>query len=922
MADKDSHLDSRHQDLDDGFKRGDGNEIWADPNAAVDSGNLEAYLRSLTWQENHAVLVGAAGTLLGQPVPASNEGNRAWALAVTDPASLMANAVAFNYAGEVYRAIGTLMHDSVEVLTGEHGSWHGPGSKAYAAGMETFSKVFLANAEALVGTESLPQKVADDSATLAAAVKLAEDIGLWFADRMAIISGIAAGDSSGKQATGKYKKLYEQYAQLYKDILIKLILDVSRGYESTAKSVIEPYNIDDPFSEADSETDKDDKGGSGSGGGAADLPNLANLLGSGANELANLLGNGTSNLANLLGSGASDLSNLLGSGASDLSNSLGSAATDLANLGGGGGGGDTDLSKLGLDSGPPELPSALGGASGLSGLGDQGGAGGTGDLGDLGGLAGLGASHLSGPGADQSLGDASLSGADDSALAPGLSGLAGLGGLGSALGSSAGGKDKGKETAADLSGLPGLSGLGTDLTDLEDGIPSVSLPGLEGLDDTGSDHSLSGGAPDTSGIATVGGAGSDAGLGTDTLSTAASAPLAAGTVTAESAGASATGGMPYMPMGGMGGAPAAAAQGAGERSEASGLLSRASEPWAAEADVAQGAMGGASGTSTGGAVLELNGAVAQAAGSSTGEAEPVVVPALVLPYPPTAGTGAATGTRGQASDRGTGGRADPAGLLSERHEPWTASEEELRPLDTPFTSTAGPTTAGPTTAGPTTAGPTGAEPITAGPITAGPTGAGPITAGPAVAGPRLARAAVGAGNGTAAAAGAQSSDDDETAAWAVAPGALLSLLWQGRPGRGEAEREQGSTGQGHASADGAAQDGAEPGGSPGGGSGRPTWRPDQSATAFPPDRPTQPTGRPTPAEAAARLEEILARREAEEAEESEEADRERAGADPEGGAATDSDEDRDGNEPRDISALLRQDQASWGGGPAAPGPFT
>ncbi|MEV7739452.1 hypothetical protein AB0O75_46770 [Streptomyces sp. NPDC088921] len=909
----------------------------------ADAKNEDWILNKSPWQAIEVMIVGASGKYFGQPVAASNETNKGMAAGISNPEVMRQYATAFDYAEKAYRNIGNTLHALTEALTGETGPWRGPAAKKFASVITVLGDECLACADSLAATSihlPLAQQVADDAASLEGARALTVEVDDFYGKQLEAASGIVIGDSSGKQTHGRFAAFLVELEQLLKRDLISIIHAVNKNYMVTVGAVVPPPNIKDPF--AAGGDDSGDSGGNNSTG--TNLPD----------ELDNLLGN-LGNLDNLGNLG--DLGKLgnLGAGLGN-QGGAGPSGADLGDLGklGDQGGADAGAGAGGADPGAgaaiPDASSVLNGTPDLPGIGGAGSG------------EGLGA------------GDASLVDSGISPVASGISGLTGLGGLGGLSGLNKAGSssaDKDKSTgSAGLSGVPGLSGVGTDLTD-QAHLPSVSASGLTGLDDAGSDFSLSDGALDTSGIPTVGAA-SDAdlaalgGIGTSTGTgstgmslgddaLAASSVPVAGTATAGSAGTTASGGMPYMPMGGMGGAGAAAAgaQGAGERSEASGLMSRASDPWEEGLDLSEDGIDSAIGVSAGGAVLELSGAGTGTSDSSADEAAPVA-PAVGMPYLPVGGLATGAAPAGQASGRSSTERSDDAGVPAAQQEPWTASEEELRAAEAQFAAGAEPGTAAldlPRAARPTAMREGGEAASAAAARTAGtgepaahatsaaltgivgaaatqppPVGAPPAPAAAAAAAPgHTAGAALdetapdegvpdggapdrgapdegapdeGAPDGGAPDGGVPDGGvpdggvpDDETAAWAVAPGALLPLLWQGQPGGRQDEREQEGPEPGDATADG--------------GSGRAIWRPEQSSTEPAPDRSTQETGPMTMAQAVVRMQEAIDRAEAEEAEGGENTD-----PDSSSGEATPQDEDPDRR--RDISALLRQDEGAWG----------
>lgn len=156
--------------------------------------------------------------------------------------------------------------------------------------------------------------------------------------------------------------------------------------------------------------------------------------------------------------------------------------------------------------------------------------------------------------------------------------------------------------------------------------------------------------------------------------------------------ASGAGGMPFMPgMGGMGGAPGSGA-GAGERSDASGLLDPSGEPWAGEHSVGNGEPGSGLGAAPGGEGLNLPHAAEFGVAPDIGAASALSSAAMGgatsgsglggMPFMPGMGAGP-----GAANGNVSGERSDASGLLESSAEPWTgdvdAPDTEITGGDAP-----------------------------------------------------------------------------------------------------------------------------------------------------------------------------------------------------------------------------------------------
>ncbi|MER7752796.1 WXG100 family type VII secretion target [Kitasatospora sp. NPDC097643] len=429
--------------------------------------------------------------------------------------------------------------------------------------------------------------------------------------------------------------------------------------------------------------------------------------------------------------------------------------------------------------GPGPLPDPAGIGGGLPGGGDLadlaggglGGAGGLGDPGDLGGVGGL--DGVGGPG--------DLKGLDGSAFPGGLDlggpgrelpGLPGLNGLDPLSSPGLGGLG-GPGSVDSLRGLDGLGGAGLGALSA---IPPLALGGTAGLGGIGAlPEGLATGRGTTSGLAgfprglglggRVGATGPADGeeKAAEELRDGAPVGLPAGAATESALPAGLAGaGMPFMP--GMGGA-SNRSENAGERSDASGLLTPSAEPWETGTEQEEREAGSDTGAAAGGEGLTVGG----------------------VPFLPAAGPAAAARDTGD----GTGSRSEASGLLDAGTDPWTAS---------------GPVAAGPAEA-------SAGAPAGAGPAVVLPGFGTPAAAGPGAAAVPSAGAQGGAGSAEDRTAvlprPAVDGAEEDTALWERGAGAFVPLLWAAGPGRDSRSADE---------ADGGSTEAAEPWS---------TWQPDR-----------------------------------------------------------------------------------------------
>ncbi|MER7186092.1 WXG100 family type VII secretion target [Streptomyces hyaluromycini] len=719
-----------------GFHQGDDGAIFGDPDGSS-NGSVSDY-DNWDWKQIKAAVYGMSSGV-------STDANLAHARSIANPQSLLDAANAFYHIQLTLEGVTKSLVDQAKALAGDNGPWGGTAADSFLDMMTNFSRQVKANADVLsggsTGDHSVPHQLANNAIAFQSAQNKLAEIDVFYANEAQQMGVTPMSD--GLIPISQKPEL----VAMMTDDMRAVLKNLAHSYQVTTDAIVNPTPVTSPT---------DNPNGSGDDNGLPD-PN------SDPNTDANLGGGSDSGLGDLGDNGnLSDLSGYPNTGLDSGSDS---------GLGTGDGIGDVgDLASLDGSGDPTSFPGDLGLDGGAdSGLGSGDGIGDLGDLGDLGSL-------------DPSAIDSAL----NPLSFPGLGSLSGLGssGLGADGESSLGGLSTADPAAFGDTGLnDGLNdGLGNGLTDglgdgLTDGLASDALspsqlatssgmPYMPGMGGTGANGAgLTSEPTDASGLLD---SSADPWEGEEAPGDEVGSELG----TAAGGEGLGTAGMPYMPaMGGMGGASGAGRDGAGERSDASGLLDGSTEPW-------EGA--------------EESGD--DEAGSPTG-----ALPGV--PYLPGFGTttGPATrATRGRADDRADTSTAENADE--------NADESTAESTDVNADVNAGQGAVEPAAA----EGGTAAEPAP---------GTAPETETATAAAPRTAPVAVGSDGLplTADHPGDHGDDVDDGAedfsAWEAGTGAagFVPLLWALR---GDRERE----------ADPEQAESAEP---------RTTWQPDRTATGSP-----------------------------------------------------------------------------------------
>ncbi|MEU2424742.1 WXG100 family type VII secretion target [Streptomyces sp. NPDC007851] len=527
-----------------GFHQGDDGTIFGNPDSSS-TGSVTDY-DNWDWKQIKAAVYGMSSGV-------STDANLAHARAIANPQSLLDAANAFFHVQRTLEGVTKSLVDQAKALAGDNGPWGGSAADSFLDMMTNFSRQVKANADVLsggsTGDHSVPHQLANNAIAFQSAQNKLAEIDTWYADQ-----AVAMGVTPMSDGLIPISRKPELVAMMTEDMRA-VLKSLAHSYQVTTDAIVNPTPVTSPTG------DPNDSGGDN---GLPD-PNdgLNTNLGGGPDSGIGGVGD-TGNLSDLSGYPDTGLGTGLDSG-----------------LGTGDGIGDVgDLAGLDGSGDPTAYPGDLG-LDG-SGLGDTGSPGGLGDLGGLGGLGGLGDLGSLDPSAiDSALNPLSF---------PGLGSLAGLGsgGLGADGESSLGGLSTADPTAFGDTGLD--DGLGDGLTD---GLDGGLTDGLASDAVSPSQLATSSGMPYMPGM---GGTGAN-GAGPTSEPTDASGLLdssadpwegeeAPGDEVGSELGAAAggeglgTGGMPYLPaMGGTGGASGAVRDGAGERTDASGLLDGSAEPW-------------------------------------------------------------------------------------------------------------------------------------------------------------------------------------------------------------------------------------------------------------------------------------------------------------------------------------------------------
>ncbi|MFF7472446.1 WXG100 family type VII secretion target [Streptomyces sp. NPDC008092] len=517
----------------DGFHQGDDGAIFGNPDGS-DNGSVTDY-DNWDWKQIKAAVYGMSSGV-------STDANLAHARSIANPQSLLDAANAFYHVQRTLEGVTRSLVDQAKALAGDNGPWGGTAADSFLDMMTNFSRQVKANAEVLsggsTGDHSVPHQLANNAISFQSAQNLLAEIDTFYANEAQRMGVTPMAD--GLIPISQKPEL----VAMMTDDMRAVLKSLAHSYQVTTDAIVNPTPVTSPT---------DNPNDSGNDDGLPD-PN------DGLNTDPDLGGGSDSGIGDLGDTG--NLSALSGYPDTGLDSGLGT------------GDGIGDLAGLDGSGDPTSYPGDLGLDGGTdSGLGSGDGIGDLGDLGDLGSL-------------DPSALDSAL----NPLSFPGLGSLSGLGnsGLGADGESALGGLSTADPAAFGDTGLDdGLSdGLGNGLTDgLTDGLASDALspsqlatssgmPYMPGMGGTGANGAgLTSEPTDASGLLD---SSADPWEGEEAPGDEVGSELG----TAAGGEGLGTAGMPYLPaMGGMGGASGAGRDGAGERTDASGLLDGSTEPW-------------------------------------------------------------------------------------------------------------------------------------------------------------------------------------------------------------------------------------------------------------------------------------------------------------------------------------------------------
>ncbi|MFE4630172.1 WXG100 family type VII secretion target [Streptomyces mirabilis] len=517
-----------------GFHQGEDGTIFGNPDGSS-PGSATDY-ENWDWKQIKAAVYGMSSGV-------STDANLAHARAIANPQSLLDAANAFFHVQRTLEGVTKSLVDQAKALAGDNGPWGGSAADSFLDMMTNFSRQVKANADVLsggsTGDRSVPHQLANNAIAFQSAQNKLKEIDFWYAGQ-----AVAMGVTPMSDGLIPISQKPELVAMMNEDMRA-VLKNLAHSYQITTDTIVNPTPVTSPTG-----SPNDSSGGDGPPDPSAGLntglePNGSDSGIGGIGETGNL----------------SALSGLPDTG------------LDAGTAGGFGTGDVRDLAALNGSGDPTAYSGGLGlDGSGLDGAGNP-------DLPGTGELGGLDPSAF-----ESALNPLSF---------PNLSSLAGLAdsGFGADGKSSLGGLSTADPTAFGDTGLEdGLGGgLGEGLTDglsgLTDGLASDAV--------SPSQLATSSGMPYMPGM---GGTGAN-GAGLTSEPTDASGLLdssadpwegkeAPGDEVGSERGAAAggeglgTAGMPYLPaMGGTGGASGAGRDGAGERTDASGLLDGSTEPW-------------------------------------------------------------------------------------------------------------------------------------------------------------------------------------------------------------------------------------------------------------------------------------------------------------------------------------------------------
>jgi uncharacterized protein YukE len=487
--------------------------------------------------------------------------NQNRASSISDPEEIQRTAQALFAVQQTLQMVAQSMSDQAKALAGPQGPWKGAAADAFSTMMDIFSKQVRANAEVLSGGSTGAHSVPQQLADSALHLS-------WAMTTIQEIDGWYAQQAQSAYGVEPMENGLVPISQ--KPVLVRMMSEDMRkvlkilaaNYHVTIDSIRQPPGI----TGAQTSTLPADTTGTSS----LDSLGIGGDNGVGGGNENSGTGAVTSFPGDLSGSSAGSP----GASASDLDSALTPAASASS--------GDAASGLSGLDSGLNSPTSAVDAS--------------TGTVTPFPGLSGLGSGLTS----------SGLGGAENGTA------LSTNGNLSTADPSTWGKEVSSFPESTNLASLgsdPGTTGLTSDPAKAFPGSTSAGS-GIPSLQSSGPDAAS---AALKSGLAANRNGGPGVSLTPTTSTSVGSAATNSG-----------MGGMPMMPMGGMGmGGAGAGGSNAGERSDASGLLSGDGKPWVGLTAFDDGEFGSPAGASQGGAGLELpdTGSVmgSQAEGDGTAE---------------------------------------------------------------------------------------------------------------------------------------------------------------------------------------------------------------------------------------------------------------------------------------------------------------
>ncbi|BBA96928.1 hypothetical protein RVR_2454 [Actinacidiphila reveromycinica] len=221
----------------DGFVTGDGGAVYGDPGS--DAGSVSDY-DTWDWKQIKAAVNGMSA---GQ----DDDANEAHATAVSSSTSLYNAADAFAYAQNIFAEVADALKQQVTALAGDDGPWRGAAADSFLGMMTTFSNQVAANSDVLsggvTGTDSVPQQLANNGASLARAQDLLNQIDAWYAQQ-AKNDGAPVDSNTGLVMVHTKPKIVDAM----NEDMRKVLKSLASQYQVTIDNIKSPTPITGPDS--------------------------------------------------------------------------------------------------------------------------------------------------------------------------------------------------------------------------------------------------------------------------------------------------------------------------------------------------------------------------------------------------------------------------------------------------------------------------------------------------------------------------------------------------------------------------------------------------------------------------------------------------------------------------------------------------